>query len=177
MSTTSPVVERQRPLRDQYRDEPATAITVKRARSIPAPSNDPLHAAVEVFGDAIPTTRWDVGVDAKVGGLDDLPNPGHVLCAALAACADTTLRMVADHLGVRIARLSVHVTGEVDCRGCLAIDPSVPVGFRSIDVTVNMTTADGADAQMVQLLRDTAERLCVVLDTLRRGVPVAVSFS
>ena len=177
MSTISAVAERQRPLRDLYRVDTDAAITVKRARSVPALASDPLHAAVEVFGDSIPVTRWDVGVDAKVGGLDDLPNPGHLLCAALAACADTTLRMVADHLGVRLQRLSVDVRGEVDCRGCLAIDADVAVGFRSIDVTVDLTPSPDANDQMVQLLREMTERLCVVLATLRDGVPVSISYT
>lgn len=175
MPTISAVAERQRPLREHYRVDPAAAITVKRARSVPAAMSDPLHAGVEVFGEAIPTTRWDVGVDAKVGGLDDLPNPGHLLCAALAACAETTLRMVADHLGIELQHLSVDVIGDVDCRGCLAIDADVPVGFRSIDMTVDLTLAADVSEQQVQLLRDMGERLCVVLATLRDGVPVTVT--
>ena len=170
------VVQRQSPLRDLYRDDPAAAVTVKRARTVPARTPDPLHASVEVFGEKVPTTRWDIGVDAKVGGLDDLPNPGHVLCAALATCAESTMRMVADHLHVEIERLSVEVTGEVDCRGCLAIDATAPVGFRSIDVAIDLATAAGTDERMARLLRETAERLCVVLDTLRREVPVSVSY-
>lgn len=177
MSSMSTVAERQRPLREHYGVEPAAAITVKRAHSVPALTSDPLHAAVEVFGDSIPVTRWDIGVDAKVGGLDDLPNPGHLLCAALAACADTTLRMVADHLGIQLQHLSVDVTGEVDCRGCLAIDAAVPVGFRSIEMTVELTPPADANDQTMQLLRDMAERLCVVLATLRDGVPVSVTYT
>lgn len=176
MSEAGLVVQRQSPLRDLYRDDPSAAITVKRARTVPAPTPDPLHASVEVFGEAIPTTRWDIGVDAKVGGLDDLPNPGHLLCAALATCAESTLRMVAEHLHVGVEQLSVEVTGEVDCSGCLAIDATAPVGFRSIDVVIDLVTAAGTDERSAQLLRDTTERLCVVLDTLRREVPVDVSY-
>jgi uncharacterized OsmC-like protein len=43
---------------------------------------------------------FEYGIDEKVGGLSDRPNPGDLLCAALAACEDGTIRMVAGLLGV-----------------------------------------------------------------------------
>jgi uncharacterized OsmC-like protein len=127
---------------------------------------------VEVIGD-YPPTRWDFGQDAKVGGYDDLPNTGHLLCVALAACQDNVIRMIADHLGVSISHLDVQVTGQVDC---LDIDDQVRVGFSSMDVQVTLETAPGTDDRLVGLLQAMAERLCVNLDTLRHGVPVSVSF-
>ena len=45
--------------------------------------------------------------------------PGDVLCAALAACADTTFRLVATQLGLDVEALAVHVQAEVDVRGTL----------------------------------------------------------
>ena len=169
------IATRQAPLRERYRQDPAAAITIKHVRTVDAASTDPIHGAVEAVG-SFPTTRWPFGTDTKIGGEGDLPNSGHLLCASLAACEDNTIRMVADHLGVVIETLQVTVVGEVDCRGCLAMDPDVTVGFRSLDMQVRLEVADGTDPRRARLLRETAERLCVNLDTLRRGVPVNVSY-
>jgi organic hydroperoxide reductase OsmC/OhrA len=43
-----------------------------------------------------------------------LPNPGDLLCAALANCEDATVRMIADILGVTILDLRVEVTGDAE---------------------------------------------------------------
>lgn len=172
---TSVVAERQRPLRARYAEDPREAITTKRVRSVHSAARDPFHGAVEAIGGYRPT-RWAFGQDAKVGGYDDLPNSGHLLCAALAACQDSVIRMIADHLGIGISHLEVEVTGQVDCRGCLNIDNQVRTGFFAMDVQVTLQTAPGTDDGLVRLLQDMAERLCVNLDTLRHGVPVSVSF-
>lgn len=169
------VALRQRPLRARYREEPAEAVTIKRVRSVQAAASDPVHGAVEAVG-PYPATRWEFGTDYKVGGYDDLPNSGHLLCAALAACEDNTIRMVADRLGIRIIDLTVEVTGQVDCRGCLAMGPQVPVGFRGLDVQVRLQVADGTDERLVGLLQQVSEQLCVNLDTLKRGTPITISY-
>lgn len=171
----SPVARRQAALRGRYQRDPDAAITVKRVRTLPDAAPDPVHGAVEAVG-PYAAGRWSFGTDAKVGGLDDLPNSGHLLCAALAACGDNTIRMVADHLGVQIERLEVEVVGDVDVRGCLAMDPGIPVGFRSLHMAVDLRLAADTDRPRAALLQQAAERLCVNLDTLRRGVPVTVTY-
>ena len=173
----STVAMRQRPLQARYRRDPATARTVKRVRTVHEAASDALHGAVEAYGGPFEATRWRFGTDAKVGGFDDLPNSGHLLCAALAACGDNTLRMLADRLDVELTALTVDVVGHVDCRGCLAVDPDARVGFDRIDMEVRLEVAPGTDPRLCTLLEETAEQLCVVLDTLRRGVPVHVSYA
>jgi uncharacterized OsmC-like protein len=170
------VVRRQAPLRSRYQQDPAAAITVKRVRTLPDAAPDPVHGAVEAVG-PYAGSCWPFGTDAKIGGLDDLPNSGHLLCAALAACEDNTIRMVASHLGVQIEHLSVEVVGDVDVRGCLAMDPGAPVGFRSMHMTVDLRLTAGTDGRRAALLKQAAEQLCVNLDTLRRGVPVTLAYT
>ncbi len=68
---------------------------------------------------------WRYGTDHKLGGPHDAPNAGEILCAALAACMDNIYRMLAGHLGIELLDLEVEVTGDVDVRGCMAIDPEV----------------------------------------------------
>lgn len=172
--TTSIVAERQEPLRRQFTDDPEAALTVKHVRTVHAPDRGPLHAYVESVGE-FGEVGFEVGQDHKVGGYEDLPNSGHVLCAALAACADSTIRMVADHVGVEFAHLHVEAEGVVDVRGCLAMRRDVRVGFGSITLTVHAEPAPGTDPRRLRRVLDTAEQLCVVLDTVRDGVPITVA--
>ncbi len=167
------VATRQAPLRQRYDEDNAEAVTVKRVRTVETPATDAWHGTIEAVDH--PGARWEHGIDAKVGGYDDLPNPGHILCAALAGCMDSTVRMIADHLGVGIEHLEVEVVGEVDVRGCLAMDPSVRSGFQQLRCEVRLEPAEGVDERLAGVLLQQTEKLCVTLDTLRRGVPVDVA--
>ena len=115
-------------------------------------------------------------IDDTVGGFDDLPNPGHLLCAALAACMDSTVPMIADRLGVRIERLEVEVNGDADVRGCLGVSRSVRPGFRQMQCRLALELDPGVDPQAGAMLVQQAEKLCVTLDTIRNGTPIAVDF-
>ena len=91
------VRNRQAPLRGLYADRPETAISIKRVRTVDTANGDVWHGTVMALDhDGIAS---DYGIDDTVGGYDDLPNPGHLLCAALASCLDSTTRMIADQLG------------------------------------------------------------------------------
>ena len=118
---------------------------------------------------------WRYGIDQAVGGLHDAPNPAEMLCAALAACADGSIRMLADLLRVQLTDLAVEVSGQVDVRGTLGIDRSVAVGFERLGMTVRIQAVPDAPPEGIGRLIDAAERACIVLDTLRRGVPVDVT--
>jgi len=80
--------------------------------------------------------------------------------------------MIADLLGIPIIDLRVEVTGDVDVRGCLAIDRAVKVGFRSMTCHVQLRVPADVDPTRVAMLRKQAEQSCVNLDSLRSGVPV-----
>ena len=172
LSTPSPVVVRHSRLQSRYRAEPAAAMIHKHVWTRDD-GHDPVHGVVVPgpYGAA-----WAVGIDAKVGGDDDAPNPGELLCAALASCLDTTLRMIAAHLRVGLRSVRVDVHGEVDARGALAVDPGVRVGFRSLEAHVAYDPAPGTEPRRLDLLRDRTEDLCITLDTLRAGVPVELAW-
>lgn len=53
----------------------------------------------------------------------------------------------------------------------------VPVGFGSIRCETRATVKDDGRPERVQRLLENAERYCVVLNTLRSGVPVESEFS
>lgn len=179
MILTTVVGERQAPLRAVYAEDPEKARIVKRVRSGPAGGGDPLHGSVVPENLADPEAAygvaWRYGIDSAVGGLHDAPNPGEMLCGALAACTDSTIRMIADLLGAEIDELTVEVSGDLDVRGSLNIDRSVPVGFERLAVEIDLRAAPGTSERLVQTVVAGAEQFCVVLDTLRRGVPVEIT--
>jgi hypothetical protein len=126
------VGQRQATLRPQYRRHPERAMITKRVRTGPGSGRDPFHGMVTPDNLADPAApygvQWRYGIDSALGGLHDSPNPAEMLCGALAACADGTVRMIADLIGLELDELGVEVTGDVDVRGALAIGPDVPVG-------------------------------------------------
>lgn len=115
----------------------------------------------------------DYGIHRAVGGDHDLPNPGDLRCAALAACLDSTLRTITEHLGVNLTRLEVAVEAEVDVRGTLLVDRAVPVGFQRMQCHVDLAVDEATAEPLVRKLLQAAEHSCVNLQTLRASVPVS----
>jgi len=160
-----------------YRKHPECAMIQDGARTVQtryAPT-DPLHTEVELglgYGVKVP-----VGVHRALGGLHDFPNPGDILCSALAACADSALRQIAGQLAVEITKLTVTVAGDVDVRGTLCVSKEAPVGFQQMNVRVDLELAPGTMPKLEAKLVAAAEHCCVVLQTLRNGVPVTVELN
>jgi uncharacterized OsmC-like protein len=168
------VGDRQDPLRDRYRTEPGAAQITDRARAVGGAEFDPFHGRV-VAGTRGGESVLNVGAHAAVGGYHDQPNPGDLLCAALASCLDSTIRMIANRLGVRLTRLEVDVTADVDVRGALMVDRDTPVGFTAMRCNVDLATAEGTPRAMTEGLIESAEHCCIVMNTLRGGVPVTTA--
>ena len=168
--STGFVQQRQGPLRERYRRVPAEAWINDHARTVNACDEDPFHGTVVPANGGDTALRF--GVHRAVGGFHDHPNPGDLLSAALAACFDSTLRMVADHLGIRLKCLDVAVTADCDVRGCLQVDHAVPVGFQRMRCHVRLQPREETDENKLRMLVAVAENCCVVLQTLRNGVTV-----
>ena len=168
------VFEIQIPLRQRYQAEPKAALVIDRARALGRDPDDPFHSIVMPMpqcGIAIP-----VGVHRAGGGLHDAPTPGDLLCAALAACQDSSVRMLANILGITLDSLEVEVTGDVDVRGTLAMNAEVPVGFRAIRCAIRLKAREGTDARLLEKLRIASERSCVVQQTLFHPPRVETTF-
>jgi len=89
------VYEIQSPLRAQYKAAPETAWVSDHARTTGADPCDPFHATVEPMTGAVSRFDWR---SPRVGGRTTRPTPGDILCAALASCQDSAVRMVANLL-------------------------------------------------------------------------------
>lgn len=121
-----------------------------------------------MFGKNIPVSM-PIGIHAAVGGESDYPNPGDVLCGAIASCLDSTIRVVANRVGVKLEELSVDVKGIVDVRGTLRVDRDTRVGFKRFDIKLRIKPAGYVPKMMLKRIVKGAESCCVVRQTLRRA--------
>lgn len=169
------IQDAQAPLRSQYRETPVLAMVTDHARSCGADPSDPLHSIVEPMdgcGVSVP-----IGVHRALGGLHDAPTPGDLLCAALAACQDSAIRMVANRLGIEITALEVRVTAQVDVRGALGMEVDVPVGFQSMYCDVHLQVQDDTHPKLLAQLQLASQRCCVVGQTLRDPPAITTRFT
>jgi uncharacterized OsmC-like protein len=177
----SELAVRQQTLVESFARDPRRARVTKRVHTGPTDGRDPFHGTVVPENLARPDApygvAWPFGMDERVGGLHDAPNPGELLCGALAACADGTVRMIANRLGIELEQLEVEVTGEVDVRGALAVNPSVRAGFQRLRLDVRLRATSSTPGARLRQLAAAADRLCIVLDTLRAGVAVETVFA
>jgi hypothetical protein len=131
MDDGNEVRSRQDPLRKHYKVSPEDARITDRAKTTGGTGTDPFHGNV-VPGSEDYGVVWPFGIHRAVGGFHDLPNPGDLLAAALAACLDSTIRIIAGRMGVPLTSLSVEVAADVHVSGCLLVDREVPVGFQEM---------------------------------------------
>lgn len=173
-TNTANVREAQTPLRDRYKKDPGTALVADHGQTSGVDLSDPFHSLVVPMpgcGAAVP-----ISVHKALGGPHDAPTPGDVLCAALAACQDSSMRMIANLLGVELELLEVNVAGDVDVRGTMMVDRQVPVGFLEMRCNVRMRAKPGTDPRLLDQLKVASEKSCVVLQTLRAPLRVEVGY-
>jgi uncharacterized OsmC-like protein len=158
--------ELQRPIKERYRDDPATAqITLRADGSL----EQGISCSVET-GRAL----VEAGLHPDTGGDGSLACSGDMLLQALVACAGVTMRSVATAMGLQVSG-SVHAEGDLDWRGTLAVDKQTPVGFERIRLRFELES-DAGEEELATLQRLT-ERYCVVFQTLATAPELSVSFS
>ena len=156
--------EKQAPLKQQYRDDPRSAVVT-------------LVADGELDGTGVAcrvrtaSALAEAGLHPATGGDGTQLCSGDMLLEALVACAGVTLRAVATSMGLDVTG-TVHAEGDLDFRGTLGVDKQAPVGFRDIRLTFDLTTDADTD-QLASLIKLT-ERYCVVLQTIRQSPTTSV---
>ena len=159
------LIERQTPLKDRHREDPAAAVvTLKAEGSI----GDGVSCSVQT-GRAIA----EAGLHPATGGDGTQLCSGDMLLEALVACAGVTLKAVATSLEIPVEAGRIRAEGDLDFRGTLAVDKDAPVGFRSIRMNFDLDTSADAD-QLATLLKLT-ERYCVVFQTLKNPPELSVA--
>ena len=103
--------------------------------------------------------------EGKAGGMGLGFNGAQLLALAIGGCFCNDLRYVADEMAVKLGKIAVTVT--VDLEG----DPLVTT---SATMKVSCETLDGSDPQKVV---DGAKQTCMVTNSLRQGIPVSIQTS
>jgi uncharacterized OsmC-like protein len=150
----------QKPLKEQYRNEPNTSKITIRAKG--GQTDVPIACSVDI-GRAI----YQAEAHKGVGGAGAGACSGDLLLGALAACAQITCQMVAAAMGIPTERIEVTVEGDLDLRGTLGISKDVPIGFESIHLHFDVA-APKATPEQLRALQEKTEQYCVVMQTLKQ---------
>ena len=147
----------QAPLKERYKQEPASALVTFKT-----------EGALDVGRVActVETThgRAVAGLHPAAGGTGADICSGDMLLEALVACAGVTLRAVATAMEIPLRAGTIRAEGDVDFRGTLGVDRTVPVGFRAIRLAVELDT--DAPQEKIDKLLQLTERYCIVFQTL-----------
>ena len=157
----------QKPLKDRYAQEPATALVTLRAEG---ELDDQEIACSVATGRAL----VEAGLHPASGGTGTLACSGDILLQALVACAGVTLRSVATNRGIDVAG-TVRAEGDLDFRGTLGVDRDAAVGFSAIRLAFDLTSSATKDE--LDRMIATTERYCVVLQTLVRSPDITVALA
>src|SRR5215469_3763422 len=155
----------QKPLKDHYRQAPASSRITLTARGDQADA--PIACSVDL-GRAIYGAQAHKGV----GGAGSGACSGDLLLGALAACAQITCQMVAAAMGIPTESIKVAVEGDLDLQGTLGMSKQVAVGFQDIRVTFDVRAPKATEEQLSALQAKT-EQYCVVMQTLLHPPSVA----
>jgi uncharacterized OsmC-like protein len=104
-----------------------------------------------------------------LAGNDVGANPVEHLLNALAACVTTSMVAHAAVRGIHIESLESELEGDIDLRGFLGLDASVPKGFTDIRVNFRAKTAPENIEKLKQL-----STFSPVLNTLTHGANVDI---
>lgn len=165
--------EKQKPLKDKYRSDPASAVVTLRSRGDLDATN--LSCSISTAAQA----KKVAGLHPAAGGpgfdaSGELCS-GDMLLESLVACFGVTVRAVATAMSIPIEGGSITCEGDLDFRGTLGIKEAdgsaVPVGFKAIRLFLRVDV-DEEHKEAVEKLVSLSERYCVVLQTIRQGVSV-----
>lgn len=112
----------------------------------------------------------DADEPAILAGNDAGANPVEHLLHALASCLTTSMVAHAAVRGIHIRALESELEGDLDLRGFLGLDPSVPKGYTAIRAKFRVE----ADPKDMDRIRELAQ-FSPVFNTLVRGTRVDVS--
>jgi uncharacterized OsmC-like protein len=147
----------QAPLKQRYRDDPASAATPIGATATWSEAG--VTCTVDGFAGGV-----RAGLHSATGGDGSDACSAEMLLEALLGCLGVTLRSVATSMGVELTDVRLTASSTFDARGTLGIDRSVPVGIGPVEVEIAGSTT--APPETIERLLATTERYCVVGQSL-----------
>src|SRR5262247_2996550 len=104
-----------------------------------------------IGGEEVPRRfSFDIDEPYELGGSNAFANPQEYLLAALNACMTVGYVAQCAIRGITLTQLAIETEGEIDLRGFLGIDPTVPPGYKSLSYTVRIK-GDGTKAQFAEI--------------------------
>jgi uncharacterized OsmC-like protein len=93
----------------------------------------------EIGGEQVPR-RFSIDIDEprELGGSNCFANPQDHLIAALNACMTVGYVAQCAVRGITLESLAIEANGEIDLRGFLGIDATVPQGYENLSYTVRI---------------------------------------
>ena len=105
----------------------------------------------QIGGEDVPRRfSFEIDEPRELGGSNAFPNPHEYLLAALNACMTVGYAAQCAIRGITLKHLEIETEGEIDLRGFLGIDPTVPPGYESLSYTVRIK-GDGTEEQFAEI--------------------------
>jgi uncharacterized OsmC-like protein len=169
---TSIVHQRHLVLNEKYLKDSTSAWITDSAEVIGINLQDPFRTTVSINDKMrIP---FIIGVHKAVGGDHDFPNPGDLLCASLASCFESTIRLISNKLGIELIETKIRANAQIDVRGTLMIDKSIPVEFQSMHIDA-LIIAKNTNEKFLNTLIKGAKNSCIVYQTIKKGTPITLN--
>lgn len=155
----------QAPVKEKYKRAPESAlITLRASGSLGTNVSCKVESAIGIV---------EAGLHPASGGTGEHACAAEMLLQALVGCAGVTLSAVATALGIEVRGASLRAEGDLDFRGTLGVSKAVPVGYRSIRLTIELDS-DASPTERQKLIELT-ERYCVVYQTLLNSPEISVT--
>jgi uncharacterized OsmC-like protein len=155
----------QTPLKEHYREDPASARTPVSARG--DFRADRITCTVDGFAGPV-----RAGLHTATGGDGTDACSADMLLEAVVACAGVTARSVATAMGLTLTDVTLTAEGEFDASGTLGANRDAEDGVTAVTVTIEVTT-DADDATLARLGQST-EKYCVVGQSLKTPPQIVV---
>jgi uncharacterized OsmC-like protein len=143
-----------------------------RANSAPTPLRATARVAAGSGVRPVRVREFTIVTDAGagLGGFELGPTAPELLLSALASCLAHSFVVVAADHGLAFTTLEVEVTGQIDYRGTLAVDPQASVPPSELAYAVRYESE--APREAVEAVWREVEQLCPVLQALVRPLEV-----
>jgi uncharacterized OsmC-like protein len=107
----------------------------------------------ELAGERIPR-NFTIEADEpeELLGTNTAPNPQELLMSAVNACMMVGYVAGASLHGIKLHHVEIETTGQLDLRGFLGLDESVPPGYEQVDYTVRIA-GEGTPEQFQEIHR------------------------
>jgi len=124
-----------------------------------------------MIGDTPVQRHFELRTDEpfELCGSNKHPNPQEYLLSAINACMMVGYSAVAALMGIELTKLEINITGDIDLRGFLGIDPDVANGYEQLKQVVRI---DGnATPEQIEELHQTVLNTSPNFFNITKAVP------